>query len=114
MKVEQFGCRKPDGVYQEFYAHILVMNLVAMAGMAASGDIGRRTEGRKLNYKYNWKNAFRHLRAAIVELFSRECAENLLEALVGHISRSVVAIKKRRKFSRSGLGRATRITQYYK
>jgi hypothetical protein len=30
MKIEHFGCRKPEGIYQEFHAHILVMNMVAL------------------------------------------------------------------------------------
>jgi hypothetical protein len=27
IKVEQFGCRKPQGIYQEFYAHILEVKM---------------------------------------------------------------------------------------
>lgn len=114
MKVEQFGCRKPEGIYQEFYAHILAMNMVALAGMAAQKVIKKKTARRKLNYRYNWKNAFRYLRDITVGLFSQECAEKLLEKLVGNIISSVIAIRKGRKFSRQGLGKATRINQYYK
>jgi hypothetical protein len=114
MKVEQFGCRRPEGVYQEFYAHILAMNMVALAGMAAEGAIEEKTMDRKLTYQYNWKNAFRYLRDVTVDLFSLECAEKLLETLVGNIANSVIAIRKGRKFSREGLGKATRISQNYK
>jgi hypothetical protein len=114
IKVEQFGCRKPEGIFQEFYAHVLVMNMVSLAGMAASAGIKKKTKNRKWIYKYNWKNAFRQLRASMVELFSRECAEKLLTALVDKITLSVIAIKKGRKFSRNSLGKPTRINQYYK
>ena len=52
IKVEQFGCRKTEGIYQEYYAHILAMNMVALAGMAATKQIEKKTRKRKLTYKY--------------------------------------------------------------
>lgn len=118
IKVEQFGCRKPQGIYQEFYAHILAMNMVALAGIAATEQIEmkstKRKKKRKLVYKYNWKNAFLQLRKRIVELFSRESVEKILEILVDKIARKLVAVKKGRKFSRKDLGKSTRVNQYYK
>lgn len=118
IKVEQFGCRKPQGIYQEFYAHILAMNMVALAGIAATEQIDKksrtRKKKRKLTYKYNWKNAFLQLRKRIVELFSRESVEKILEILVDKIARKLVAVKKGRKFSRKGLGKPARVNQYYK
>jgi len=118
IKVEQFGCRKPQGIYQEFYAHILAMNMVALAGIAATEQIEmksrKRKKKRKLFYKYNWKNAFLQLRKRIVELFSRDSVEKILETLVTKITRKLVAVKKGRNFSRKGLGKSTRINQYYK
>ena len=114
MKVEQFGCRKPEGIYQEFYAHILAMNMVALAGMAAGEEIKKKTRKRKLTYKYNWNNAFLHLRAGIVELFSSKCVVKLLDKLIENISNTLVAIKKGRKFSRTSLGKPTRTNQYYR
>lgn len=118
IKVEQFGCRKPQGIYQEFYAHILAMNMVALAGIAATQQIEMKSKNskkkRKLVYKYNWKNAFLQLRKRIVELFSRESVEKILETLVDKIARKLVAVKKGRKFSRKALGKSTRVNQYYK
>ena len=118
IKVEQFGCKKPQGIYQEFYAHILAMNMVALAGIAATEQIEKKNRSkkkkRKLIYKYNWKNAFLQLRKMIVDLFSRESVEKILETLVDKIARKLVAVKKGRKFSRKGLGKATRVNQYYK
>jgi hypothetical protein len=67
-----------------------------------------------LTYKYNWKNAFLQLRKRIVDLFSRESVEKILEDLVTKIARNLVAVKKGRKFSRKGLGKSKRINQYYK
>jgi hypothetical protein len=70
----------------------------------------KKTRTRKRKYKYNWKNSFRHLRDNIVGLFSVENAGKLLGSLVENISRSVVAIRKGRKFSRKGLESPARIT----
>lgn len=118
MKVEQFGCRKPQGIYQEFYAHILAMNMVALAGIAATEQIETkrrsRKKKRKLSYKFSWKNAYLQLRKRIVDLFSQECAEKILETLVDKIARNLVAVIKGRKFSRKSLEKRTRINQYYK
>ena len=118
IKVEQFGCRKPQGIYQEFYAPILAMNMVALAGIAAAEQMEmksrKRKKKRKLFYKYNWKNAFLQLRKRIVELFSRDSVEKILETLVTKITRKLVAVKKGRNFSRKGLEKSTRINQYYK
>lgn len=118
MKVEQFGCRKPQGIYQEFYAHILAMNMVALAGIAATEQIETklrsRKKKRKLSYKFSWKNAFLQLRKRIVDLFSQECAEKILETLVDKIAWNLVAVIKGRKFSRKSLEKRTRINQYYK
>jgi len=114
MKVEQFGCRKPEGIYQEFFAHILAMNMVSLAGMAAAKRIKKTIKKRKLAYKYNWKNAYLSLRSRIVALFSRESVGKLLKKLLKDVSRKLVAIKEGRKFSRKGLGKFTRISQHYK
>ncbi|RBQ01398.1 transposase, partial [Pedobacter miscanthi] len=57
MKLEQFGCRKPEGIFQEFEAHIFMINLVALLGIQAQREIDRNKK-RKLKYKYNWQNAF--------------------------------------------------------
>lgn len=110
IKVEQFGCRKPQGIYQEFYAHILAMNMVALAGIAANEQIEKknsnRKKKRKLIYKYNWKNAFLQLRKRIVDLFSQESVGKILEDLVTKIARNLVAVKKRKEIFEKGSGKS--------
>ncbi|WP_162418446.1 hypothetical protein [Cyclobacterium roseum] len=107
-----------DRIYQEFHAHILAMNLVALAGLAATEQIEKKSRNskkkRKLMCKFNWKKSFLQLRKRIVELFSRESVEKILETLVNKIAQKLVAVKKGRKFSRKGLGKSARTNQYYK
>ncbi|UZS00117.1 IS4 family transposase [Chondrinema litorale] len=57
MKIEQFGCKKGQGVLQEFYAHIFTLNMTNLVAAPAQDLIERKTIKRRLNYKYNWRNA---------------------------------------------------------
>lgn len=88
--------------------------MVALAGMAAGEEIKKKTGKRKLTYKYNWNNAFLHLRAGMVELFSSKCVVKLLDKLIENISNTLLAIKEGRKFSRTSLGKPTWTNQYYR
>jgi len=117
MKLEHYGCKKVAGVYQEFYAHILMMNLVALHGMIANEQIEKRTNQRKYSYTYNWKNGYRFVRASIVELFSmpRKIMARIGE-LIDCFQQSIVAIKPGRSFVRDMRWNQvkTRITHYNK
>lgn len=92
IKVKQFGCRKPEGIHQEFYTHKQAMNMVALIRMAAAKEIKKKNAKRKLTYKYNWKNAFLHLRAKIVKLFSREYVVKILDKLIIKVAQNLVAV----------------------
>lgn len=119
MKIEQFGCRKSEGVFQEFYAHIFCMNIVSLAGTMANEVIERKTSHRKWRYKYNWKNAYRFVREKIMEFLYSSTAStlaNLLDLLIKQIVSSIVAVKPDRKFARDmkDSNRKGRITQFNK
>lgn len=116
MGIEQFGCKKTAGVFQEFYAHIFYLNMVGMAGMATSKNIEEKTVHRKWKYRYNWKNAYRFLRTVMVRLLNLKEIDELLDKLLIKISGSLVAIIPERKFARNTGNRSqkTRITSFYK
>lgn len=114
MKLEQFGCKKPEGIYQEFYSHILVMNIVALTGLAVAEPIAKMTKRRKRKYKYNWMNAFRYVRDRIVEMFSTETPGKLLDRLVAQVCSSLIAIRPGRAYSREGLERMNPMNSNYK
>ncbi|MEM6831257.1 MAG: IS4 family transposase [Bacteroidota bacterium] len=117
MKLEYYGCKKPAGVYQEFYAHIFMMNLVALHGMIASLDIEEGNKTKKYDYAYNWKNSYRFVRESIIDylFFSRKIKANL-EKIIQKITHSLVAIIPGRKFVRDMRWNEvkTRITSYNK
>jgi hypothetical protein len=116
MKIEQFGCRKKNGLYQEFYAHILCMNMVALSASIAQAGIKKKVSHRKYAYKYNWKNAYRFLRERMVRWLSLKDIRSLLVELLRNIERSITAIIPDRNFARdtNALNKRGRISQYNK
>ena len=116
MKIEQFGCKKSAGIFQEFYAHIFCMNLVSLTANMASKVIVTKTSHRKWRYKYNWKNAYRFIREKIWGFLFEKSIDKLLDQLIEQISSSIVPIKPGRHFARDirAANRKGRITQYNK
>lgn len=116
MKVEYFGCKKSQGIYQEFFAHIFCLNMISLAGKQAEKKIEQQTRKRKLEYKYNWKNAYRFWRDKMVDFLNLEEIEKIIKLLIHQIASSVVAIKPNRNFKRDPRlkDKVGRITHYYK
>ncbi len=115
MKLEHFGCRKPEGIYQEFYAHIFMLNIVALIGNEAQDKIDASMNQRKYAYKYNWQNAFLYVREKIVSLVNSKNLYKIINDLVQKIALSVVAVIENRKFAREKQSRQKpRLFQCYK
>jgi hypothetical protein len=116
MKIEQFGSRKHEGVFQEFYAHIFCMNMVGLFGQQADRIIKLKTKKRKLIYQYNWQNAFRMVRKKTVELLSSIDVGVLIDQIVNFISTTMTAVKPNRVFVRDprNMRNKLRITQFHK
>lgn len=117
MKLEHFGCKKPRGVYQEFYAHIFMMNLVGLHGIIANASIEKKTAHRVHRYTYNWKNGYRFVRASLVKVMSKiNNISKYIEWIIDHLQLSLIAIKPGRSFVRDMRWNEikTRTSQYYK
>lgn len=117
MKIEQFGCRKSEGILQEFYAHIFCFNMISIVGSVASILIEQTTSHRKLRYKYNWQNAYRFLRDKIIQLTNatRKIGQ-AFDILISQIMSSIVSIIPERTFIRDlrYKKRQRRMNQYFK
>ena len=100
MKLEQFGCKKQEGVYQEFYSHIFMMNLTTLIGNQAQESIAIKTKGRKYAYKYNWVNAYKFVKYSFVDLFQSVDIEMVIGKIIAQIEKSIVAIVPNRSFAR--------------
>lgn len=116
MKVEQFGCRKAEGVLQEFFAHIFCLNMVALTSIEATKRIVSKTKHRRLKYRYNWKNAYRFFRSNIIKFLGSQSIFKTLNQLINQIANSITAIKPDRKFIRDlrHKNKRGRITQFNK
>jgi hypothetical protein len=100
MKLEQFGCKKTAGIYQEFYAQIIMMNITSLVAQLAEDEISQKSIKRKYSYKYNRVNAWKFTRDKIIQLYKIEQNKDVLSALVQQIRGSTIAIVPHRSFSR--------------
>jgi Transposase DDE domain len=115
MKLESFGCRKHQGIYQEFYAHIIMMNIVSLIAENTEEKIEEITKGRKIKYKYNWQTAFKLIRLKFVDIFFKGEFLSTLKWLIEKIAASIIAIKPGRNFKRDKTAKLKkRVTQCYK
>lgn len=117
MKIEQFGCRKSEGIIQEFYAHIFCFNMISLAGSMANKVIDQKTRHRKTKYKFNWQNAYRFFREKILSLIAfKERIDTIIDDLIHQITTSITAIRPGRKFIRDmrHKNKQRRITQLLK
>ena len=102
MKLEQFGCKKTEGIYQEFYSHIFMMNLTTLIGSIAQESITRKTEKRKHKYKYNWANAYKFIKDSWLDLYNTNDIESVIYKIITQIETSIIAIVPNRSFFRNG------------
>lgn len=115
MRLEQFGSRKPNGIFQEFQAHLFMFNIIAVLGMEAQEEIDKTCKTRKLKYKYNWQNAFRYTRREMTKLINQKDVSDILKLLIELISDSKIPIKPDREFKRITFKkRKNRLHQTYK
>lgn len=115
MKLEYFGSRKPEGIFQEFEAHLFMINLVAIMGSEAQQVVEQKVKKRKLKYRYNWQNAYRFIRNKLIELLRLRDLDELINQLIKLLASSTIALKPDRCFPRSPLRKnKTRLHQAYK
>jgi hypothetical protein len=115
MKLEYFGSRKPEGIFQEFEAHIFMINLIAIMGAEAQQEVEQKVKKRKLKYRYNWQNAYRFIRNKLIDILRLRNLDQLIDRLITLLASSVIALKPDRCFPRSPLRKnKTRLHQAYK
>jgi hypothetical protein len=116
MKIEYFGARKTAGIYQEYYAHILIMNIISFLSIISNKKLKKKLSGRRYHYKTNWQNTYRLVRANVLKILSLLFDEVILEKLINQIIYSVIPVipdkvspRDMRHASKKG-----RIHHYYK
>jgi hypothetical protein len=115
MKLEQFGCKKTEGIYQEFYSHIFMMNLTTLVGNQAQEIISGKTQKRRHRYRYNWTNAYKFIRNSWTTLYQSIDKESVIEDIIAMIVKSKIAVVPDRSFIRAGRsGKKHRYSPMYK
>lgn len=103
MKLEEFSCKNPDGIYQEFYAHVAMYNLTILIGNQANKIIKKKTKKLKRDYKYNFQTAYKTIRNNLNKMIkegNKKGIRNILLELLDIIVDSRVAIVPGRSFVR--------------
>ena len=116
MKIEQFGARKPEGILQEFYAHLFLMNLIALFGQVADRHIKDKVKHRKHRYKYNWQNAYRTVRYKLDQLLKAIDPSATVKWIINAIGKFKIAVIPGRSFVREprNLKKSRKVNAYYK
>ncbi len=101
MKLEEFGSKRQEGIYQEFYGHIFMMNITQILCNLSQKKIEIKTKKRKIKYKYNWINAYKFILNDFINLLTSNKIEDVLEKLLKQIENSIISIKPDRYFRRT-------------
>ena len=70
------------GIYQQFYAPIFMLNIVAIINNEAQQSIDEKLPDTKHKYKYHCQNAYRHVRDKIGALINNRNIYKILSNLV--------------------------------
>jgi hypothetical protein len=100
--VEFFSSVKENGILQDFYANVFMLNLVSFLTEPVRDEIYEASKDCKYRRQINWTSALGDVRKTIVLLFLRGIhkIEAILESLWESFSKNTEAIKPGRKFPR--------------
>jgi len=70
------------GIYQQFYAPIFMLNIVAIINNKAHQSIDQKLDYPKHKYKYHCQNVYRHVRDKIGVLIINRNVYKILSNLV--------------------------------
>lgn len=105
LEIENYSGRSALAIKQDFYAKILVHNLMVMLSWLAQQDIDQQTKHRKHRYQINLAYAASKAKNRLIELlmFAQKDAKNwhhLLQKLINLMSSSSEAVREGRSFLR--------------
>ena len=100
--IEFFSSLKVNGVLQDFYANIFMLNLVSFLAEPTREQIYKASEHCKYRQQINWTSALSDIRNRVVLLFLRglDKVESIIKSVRDSIMIDVEAIKPGRKFPR--------------
>jgi hypothetical protein len=110
LQVENFTARSVDGVLQDFYATMYLVNAVACAGYDVQAEIEaeRADKDNKYRYKANVNELIGVLKDRLILALTKEPSEEqalLIEGLLKEIASSVVPVRENRLVPRNSFPR---------
>jgi len=100
--IEFFSSIKENGVLQDFYANVFMLNLVSFLSEPVAVLIDKSLKGNKYRHKINWTSALGDVRERMVLLFLRGVTkvDTILKSLWESFKINTEPIKPGRKFPR--------------
>lgn len=102
LMVEFFSSIKKNGVSQDFYANVFMLNLVSFLAEPVKDEVYESSGDCKYRQQINWTSALGDVRKKIVLLFMRgiKKVQSIMESLWESFKKNTDAIKPDRKFPR--------------
>jgi hypothetical protein len=100
--VEFFSSIKPNGVKQDFYANVFMMNIVSTQVAHVRDDIENDNKGKKLKYQVNWTSALGDIRPRLAILFmaDHQATEDILQSIWKSLRINLSPVRPDRCFKR--------------
>lgn len=102
LMIEFFSSIKENGVLQDFYANIFMLNLVSFLAEPVREQIHKSSESCKFRQQINWTSALGDVRKRLVLLFLRSVdkIDSIIKSMWESFKINTDAIKPGRKFPR--------------
>ena len=102
LMIEFFSSLKENGVLQDFYANVFMLNLVSFLGEPVREQIYKSSEHCKFRQQINWTSALGDIRKRLVLLFLRSVdkIDSIIKSMWESFKVNTDAIKPGRKFPR--------------
>ena len=102
LMIEFFSSLKENGVLQDFYANIFMLNLVSFLAEPVKEQIHKSSEHCKFRQQINWTSALGDVRERLVLLFLRSVdkIDSIIKSMWESFKINTDAIKRGRKFPR--------------
>jgi len=102
LMIENFSSIKENGILQDFYANIFMLNLVSFLAEPVMQEIYNSSEHCKYRQQINWTSALGDVRKRLVLLFLRGVSkiDSIIKSLWESFKKNTQSIKPDRKFPR--------------
>jgi len=102
LMVEFFSSKKENGVLQDFYANIFMLNIVSFLAEPVKEQVKNRSKGNKYQRQINWTSALGDIRERFALLFLRDIdkIDAIIQSMWESFMINTEAIKPGRKFPR--------------